>query len=316
MVMIIKTRSRFKQAFGLLSDKLKTAVSAISAETAEEICELRLRKGRYLTAVISGKEYFIERSGKLSRSCENAAEVTENDIAFTFKAAFRGSVHSFPRELSEGFITCDGGNRAGFCGTASLTNENGLIVVREISSVSIRIAHEIKGCAKKLYDMAFADGLCSLIIASPPCGGKTTILRDLCRMLGNEYKAVLVDERSEIAAVNKGVPQNDIGLFTDVFNGYPKAETVNIAVRTMSPDVVICDEIGSANELDALFHAADSGVRLICTCHSPSLDDLRKSPAAGELISRGVFDCAAILGTGSLCGKVIGFRRFDTVNAV
>ena len=310
--MLVKSRSGFSQALELLPERLADIMSSVPPETAVRVCEIRLRKGRFLSAVISGREYFVDRHGGLSRSAEGAAEVTDSDIAFAFKTAFRGSVHSFPRELSEGFITCEGGNRVGFCGTASLAGENGQLVVRDISSVNIRIAHEVKGCAEKLFDMAFGNGLVSLIISSPPCGGKTTVLRDLCRILGSTRKVSLIDERSEIAAVCKGTPRNDTGLFTDVFNSYPKAQAIMTAVRTMSPDIVICDEIGAEEDYAALSYAANSGAKLICTCHSPSFRDLMARPVAGRLIKSKIFDCAAILGTGDLCGKVVSFIDIKT----
>ena len=294
----------------MLPEKIRAAAERIAPSLSAEISELRLRRGRCFTAVISGKEYYITKYGELSRNAEDTVYVADTDIDSTFKTAFRGSVHAFPRELAEGFITC-GGNRVGFCGSAVLDKQYGITAAKDISSINIRIAHEVKGCAEELYDMAFCRGFASLIIASPPCGGKTTILRDLCRVLRNRYKVSLIDERGELAASEKGIPQNDIGEHTDVFCGYPKHTAIMTAVRVMSPDIIICDEIGAPNDLEALSFAANSGVRLICTCHSPSVADLKCRPVAGELIKAGAFSYAAILGTGEAIGKITGFCELD-----
>lgn len=292
--------SKFEQAAALLPEPMKAAALSIDRFRTERVCELRLRRGRWFTAVLPDKEYFITADGALSDSPENALTVSAADIEHTFRTAFRGSVYAFPKELSEGFITC-GGNRVGFCGSAVLT-DGALTVVKEISSVNIRIASEIPGCAAELYEKAFADGVRSLIIAAPPCGGKTTVLRDLCRMLGNSRRVSLIDERGELAAASAGIPQNDIGAHTDVFSGYPKHEGIMTAVRVMSPEVIVCDEIGAPQDLKALSFAANSGVELICTCHSPTLADLKRRPVAGELIERGIFRAAAILAAGKVTG--------------
>ena len=300
-----ETSSKFAQAVTLLPEPLKAAALSIDRFQAERVRELRLRRGRRFTASLPDREYFITADGALSDSPENALTVSSADIEYTFKTAFQGSVYAFPKELSEGFITC-GGNRVGFCGSAVLSDGK-LTVVKEISSVNIRIASEIVGCAEELYEKAFAGGLRSLIIAAPPCGGKTTVLRDLCRILGNTRRVSLIDERGELAAASGGIPQNDVGAYTDVFNGYPRHEGIMTAVRVMSPEVIVCDEIGAPEDLKALGFAANSGAALVCTCHSPTLADLKRRPAAGELIERGIFGTAAVLGTGAAAGKVIGF---------
>ncbi len=288
----------------LLPEGARQALSAVSENDRRHIDELRLRRGRAFSAVLFGREYFVTPDGRLMNSPSEGVRVGSADIEYTFMTAFRGSVHAFPRELSEGFITCPSGNRAGFCGRAVIGEDGGVQSVGEVSSVNIRISRQVIGCAEPLYNKVFAEGLCSLIVASPPCGGKTTVLRDLCRLLGERYRVSLIDERCEIAAASGGVPMNDVGARTDVFSGYPKSEAVMTAVRVMSPEVIVCDEIGSEADLRALSCAADSGVRLICSCHAPDIDALKKRPAAGELIARGVFDRAAFLGTGAVCGKL------------
>lgn len=302
--------SKLSCAYDLLSPALKNALMNVGQSEREKITELRLRRSRFFSAVLYGKEYFVTYDGRFMNSSENAVGVSGEDIAYTFGKAFQGSVHSFPREIAQGFITCDGGNRVGFCGTAVCDPKTySVTAVKNVLSVNIRIAREVKGCALPIFKKAFSEGASSLIIASPPCGGKTTVLRDLARILGESYRVSVIDERGELACVHDGVPQNDIGAHSDVFSGYAKADAVSTAVRVMSPEILICDEIGAKEDLRALEYAVNSGVKLVCTCHACDFDDLKRRPAAGRLIKGKCFDFAAFLGTGSMCGRLTAFYR-------
>ncbi|MGN0632665.1 MAG: stage III sporulation protein AA [Oscillospiraceae bacterium] len=300
--------SKLQYAEALLPPKLRSALGRTGRSEREQITELRLRNGRFFSAVLYGREYFITYDGRFMNTSDNAVSVCGEDICFTFTAAFKGSVHSFPRELAQGYITCEGGNRVGFCGTAVCdTKTYEVKSVKNISSINIRIAREVIGCSQQIFQRAFADGPASLIIASPPCGGKTTVLRDLCRSLSEFYRLSVIDERGEIASVYEGQQQNDVGLRCDIFDSYKKSDAVMTAVRVMSPQMIVCDEIGSKEELQELEYAVNSGVKLICTCHASSIGELKKRPVVSRLIKLKAFDYAAILGTGSLCGKLNAF---------
>lgn len=305
----MRERSKLSYAMALLPDRLKAAVLSAGQGEREKITELRLRRGRSLSAVLYGREYFLTYDGRFMNSTEGAVEVTAEDISQVFNRAFRGSVHSFPREMAQGYITCEGGNRVGFCGTAVSDRVGEVTSVKDISSINIRVAREVIGCAEPIFDRAFSDGLASLVIASPPCGGKTTVLRDLCRLLGERRRVSIIDERGELASVYDGEPQNDVGARSDIFNAYDKSAAVVTAVKVMSPDVLICDEIGAKGDLEALEYALNSGVRLVCTCHAADFYDLKKRPAVGRLMKQGYFDFAAMLGTGAMCGRLTAFYK-------
>ena len=294
----MRERSKLSYAMALLPDRLKAAVLSAGQSEREKITELRLRRGRSLSAVLYGREYFLTYDGRFMNSFEGAVEVTAEDISQVFTRAFRGSVHSFPREMAQGYITCEGGNRVGFCGTAVSDRVGEVTSVKDISSINIRIAREVIGCAEAIFDRAFSDGLASLVIASPPCGGKTTVLR-----------VSIIDERGELASVYEGESQNDVGARSDIFNAYDKSAAVVTAVKVMSPDVLVCDEIGAKGDLEALEYALNSGVRLVCTCHAAVFDDLKKRPAVGRLMKQGYFDFAAMLGTGAMCGRLTAFYK-------
>lgn len=302
--------SKMNYALELLSPRVRQALMRVGSGERDKISEIHMRKKRYLSAALYGKEYFITCDGRLMNSSEQAFPVSDEDMTYTISKAFKGSVHSFPREMSQGYITCEGGNRVGFCGTAVCDPQTLCVTnVKNISSINIRIAREVLGCASQIYRKAFGEGISSLIIASPPCGGKTTVLRDLCRMLSEQYRISIIDERSEFACVSEGAPQNDVGYRSDIFNSYEKSNAVMTSVRVMSPEILVCDEIGSKGDLEALEYAVNSGVRLVCSCHAASMDELRKRPAVSRLIKERVFDYAAFLGTGSLCGKLTAFNK-------
>lgn len=255
-----------------------SAVSKIGGALWDDIQEIRMRVNRPL-AVSSGKRIcYVTENGQLTYNSKSAVPVTEQDLRRTFEAVCQYSVHSFKREIVQGFITVKGGHRVGFCGTPVM--QNGTVEnIKNISSMNFRVAREVIGCGRELFDRVFSDGLCNLLTAGIPASGKTTLLRDLTRLLGERYRVSAIDERGEIAAVWNGVPQNDVGLNTDVFDGYGKAEGISAAVRVMSPQIIVCDEIGSAEDISALREAACSGVYIAASIHASGLEDLKRKCA-------------------------------------
>ena len=200
------------------------------------IAEIRLRTGRSACAVMT--------DGRLVKC---SAPFSRQDIGECFLELCGNSVHSFAREISEGYITLPGGHRVGFCGTA-VEQGGRLFTLKDISSLNIRFAREVRGCAEELCARAFSGGLCSLIVCGKPLSGKTTVLRDIARILGDTRRVAVVDTRGEIAGVYGGVPALDIGENTDVLNGYSRGEGIMCALRSLSPEVIICDEIGGDAE--------------------------------------------------------------------
>lgn len=255
--------------------------------------ELRLRAGKPPVAELGTGRYAFH--GHI---------LTREDIESVINALCNYSVYNYEREFREGFITLRGGHRAGFCGTASVRNgrvEN----VKSISSVNIRIAREHKGCGEGLAKAALAEDFRGMLIFGRPLSGKTTVLRDLARILGQSEKVALIDARSEIAAVYNGIPQNDVGVNTDVLDGYPKGEALETAVRVLSPSYIICDEI--TGEQDELVNCVNCGVKLIATAHCSSFDEAEKINFA----CAGAFGCAAMMGCGSRIGQVLELRKAD-----
>ncbi|MGN1113713.1 MAG: ATPase, T2SS/T4P/T4SS family [Oscillospiraceae bacterium] len=309
-------KTKLESIYPLLTPKILSAVRFIPEFERTQIQEIRMRIFKKLTVTMFGKEYFVSGDGRLTRNYSEGVDIIREDIDYAYQRAFRCSLHSFAREIAEGYITYDGGNRVGFCGTAILSRdaERRVENVKHISSVNIRIARECLGCGDEIYNKAFEKGAASLIIAGPPSSGKTTVLRDICRNLGQRERIALIDERNEIAAVSEGAAQNSVGMLTDIFSSYSKYDGIMTAVRVMSPQVLVCDEIGAKEDAKALEYAINSGVKLIVTAHAENFDDLRHRPVISKLMKDKVFNYGAILGTGPLCGKLTGFYKLKELD--
>lgn len=301
-----KQISKIDGVLGLLPDELSQIVRMIPELERYRIQEIRLRRDKFLSSTVFDKEYFIRADGKLVNTPEQAVKVSGDNIDTVMKRALQCSVHSYAKEISDGYMTVAGGCRIGFCGTAVLSRPVNYTVetVKNISSVNIRIAREVLGCADEIMRSVFASDLKSLLIIGVPSSGKTTVLRDLCRSLGKKYRLSVIDERNEIAAVSDGRAYNDVGILTDIFTSYDKFDAIMTSVRVMSPNALVCDEIGSKEDMRALEYAVNSGVKLIATTHAPDYDSAKRRSGVSKLIKDKVFDYACVLGTGSLCGKV------------
>lgn len=302
---------KLRYALDILPQELSEPIRKMPQLERERIQEIRLRADKFLTVTLFGNEYYLSPEGKTQKEPLVSVTVSSENIDTVIKRAFRFSMHSFSRELSRGYITIDGGCRVGFCGTAVLDKDKDYATesVKNISSVNIRVARELLGCSTEIFNRIFSEKPASLLLIGPPSSGKTTVLRDLCRKLGDKYSVCIIDERNEIAATQSGKTCNDIGRLSDVFNSYNKFDGIMTAVRVMSPKIIAVDEIGSKEDQTALQYACNSGVKLIATTHATDYDDAKRKSVISKLIKDKVFDYACVLGTGSLCGKIIRVVR-------
>ena len=279
----------FEAAQSLLPEGIRHRLSGIKADRST-IEELRLRTGFPPTALICGRE--IGLGGK---------PVVLADIAHVLEKASRCSIHSVQQELQQGFITADMGIRIGLCGTLSGGQ------LRDFSSVAIRIPHEIRGIGEGAIN-ALRPFDESVVIVSPPGGGKTTFLRELVRTASQSGRRVCVcDERREIASAHQGNMGFDLGPHTDVLSGAGKAEGIMMLLRAMNPEIIALDEISCGADMAAMVQAAGCGAVIFATVHGRSLEQLRKRAGFEELLSLGVFQKAVIIGTG-------GERRYEVVD--
>ena len=240
------------------------------------ICEIRLTVNRPIL-VSDGLHTAIFTPGNGRRLV-----ITKDILEGIMTRLTGGSIYSVSDHLAEGYITLTGGHRVGVMGTA-VVRGNGISHIRQISAINFRISREVRGCCLPIVNELETCGrIANILIASPPGCGKTTYLRDLCRIISNGElscgirRVGIADERGEIAAVKDGIPGYDVGVGSFVCDGYPKALAMMAMLRSMSPDVIATDEIGTREDFDALAKALCCGVSVIATAHAGDLCDLKR----------------------------------------
>ncbi|MBQ9383224.1 MAG: hypothetical protein IJT87_03215 [Ruminiclostridium sp.] len=287
-------RVRFYDAAGMLPP-FEEALRCVPARIAEGACEIRLRTGRPVVVETPAERHICRET-----------LVGAEDIRKCMKLFCDYSLYSRERELSDGRITLRGGHRAGFTGTAVIRGDT--LTLRDVSSVNLRIASERRGIAEKLLSLtAFEHDLKGLMLLGAPLSAKTTMLRDYARLVSGFAKTTIIDENGEIAAMYNGCPQNDIGLNCDVLDMFPKEEGIMRAVRLLSPEFLVCDEVGG--EYRKLADCAGKGVKLILSAHCGDIREAACNAAVRTLVSSGAVNYLALLGSGSEIGKVKGLWR-------
>ena len=200
----MRAADSFDSAVDFLDDRLRTALLGVDSRVKESAYEIRLRAARPVVIVTRGGSLFVYESGRTgSVYSPGALAATPAELQASFSRMCGYSVHSNSAAAASGFISLAHGHRAGVCGTAVMAENGTVKAFRDISSVNLRIAHEVRGAADEIYTRLFNNGAVSAIIAGPPLSGKTTLLRDLARRLsgpsgGNFFRVAVVDERGEI----------------------------------------------------------------------------------------------------------------------
>ena len=233
--------------------------------------------------------------------------VSTEDVLETLQNICENSIYSYQNQICSGFVTIRGGHRVGIVGNVIM--QNGKITnINYISSLNFRIARQIRGCSSKIlkYILDIENNtVYNSLIVSAPGGGKTTILRDTIRRISSgiediNFKGItvgVVDERGEIAAMYKGIAQNDIGLRTDVLCNVSKPIGMKMLIRSMAPKVIVADEIGSVEDTQAIGEIVCSGVKGIFTAHGATIEDLLLNKGLNELLNSHVIERIIILGS-------------------
>lgn len=256
------------------------------ALTNLDCLEVRVRAGKPVQVLLPSKELILPLIA------------SPLDIQHLVSAFSGSSLYAFEDEMRQGFITLPGGHRVGFAGKALLDPKGHIRGLKNISSICLRVAKSVTGCAERVWRQLMDDEgyPYHTLIISPPQAGKTTLLRDIARIISEKGRRVcIIDERSEIAGCYNGQPQLDVGVRTDVLDGCPKAEGMLMALRALSPEVLVTDEIGRAEDASAIEEALHSGVRVIASAHGSSYEEVAARPNLLSLLHKGMFQRVVIL---------------------
>lgn len=251
--------------------------------------EIRFRAQRPVMLYFSGGTAYLAKTGGATQNRENALYADQSEIAKQVQAFCRSSAYAYQEEIREGFLTIRGGHRVGISGKA--VTENGRVTaISAFSGLNIRIAREYKGSADPCMAHIFeGKRILSSVILSPPGTGKTTVLRDAARRLSGQFKVAIVDERSELAASYGGVPRFDVGDQTDVLDAFPKPEGITCALRSLSPDVIVTDEIGTEADRKAVCNILKGGCKILTSMHGYSIEEaLEKKKHIMELFETAI----------------------------
>lgn len=257
-----------------LREKMRTYINDKSMGVVEEI---RMRAGQPVIIKFNKCEFVTDYL------------VKQKDLRDTLELAANHSVYAFAEEIKGGYITVEGGHRIGICGKVVYEDDT-ITTIKYISSLNIRVAHQILGCADMVINDICCGSVNSTLVISPPGLGKTTLIRDMIRQISNKgYTVGVVDERSEIASSYQGMAQNDIGIRTDILDACPKAKGMLMMLRSMSPDVLVVDEIGGVEDVEALGHVINCGCSVIASVHGESVEGIMKKIALNELFIHNYF---------------------------
>lgn len=291
--------ARYEQAVALLPLRWQRPARQLP-DWQKVLCEeLRLRVGYAMTALLPEGELTVPQEGP-------HVPVIQHDLEQLCDSVTGYSRYAASETLRSGYLTAAGGFRIGLCGTTVL-HEGRVTNLRDLSSAAIRIGRQHPGIGQALLEQLTTSGVFeSTLILSPPGLGKTTLLRELIRLLSDgtaelpAHRVAVADERGEIAVMHRGEPQMSVGCHTDVLDGCPKAAAIPILLRAANPQIIAVDEITAQEDLQAMLWAANCGVRLLATIHAGSVEELRAKPLFAQLLETDVFrQCVCITKTGS-----------------
>lgn len=291
------------EVFPYLPGRIKSAAKKLDRRILAELEEIRLRAGKPVMLTLCGQDGFLDENGQVLRAPSGTLTAGAEELTEMVYKTCENSWYAFQEDINKGFITVRGGHRIGLVGTPVIENDR-VINVKDISSLNVRVAREITGCgapcAKHL--IKGSRDIYNALIISPPGAGKTTMLRDIIRIISDGFppdftglKVGTVDERGELAACYRGIPQNDLGLRTDVIHGIPKREGMEMLLRGMSPNVIALDELGNPGDVSTVLQVMNGGIRMIATAHGYDVKQLKNRLGFRELFQAHAFERFVVL---------------------
>lgn len=289
-----------KEIFAVLPEKINSYLKDKS--NLNKLQEVRVKVGKPLSIVLDNNETIFNYV------------ITRDDVKAMIQKISNYSLYAFEEDIRQGYITIQGGHRVGLAGQCVIEG-NSIKTIRNITSLNIRVCREVIGCSNSLMNhLVESNRVNNTLIISPPKCGKTTLLRDITRNISNGVsqiglrgkRTVVIDERSEIAACYNGIPQMNVGIRTDVYDNCIKSDGMMMAVRGLSPEVIICDEIGTYKDMEGLIMAYNSGVSIIATLHGRNIEELYRRPVFREIVENNIIDKVVILSAKKGVGTIEG----------
>lgn len=284
---------RFNEAISAFPESIKTKLLKIPTSVKSDTYEIRVRKNKPLVLFGAFGSAFVDCNSIVSHlDYRNGIVISELELHHIISEVCGYSIYSHQSEILNGFVTYGKGFRVGFCATA-VADSDKIIAVNSITSLNIRISRDIDGCVKEILSMLFRNiSPKGILIAGAPCTGKTTVLKSMAKILSSEHsydykKCVVIDERFEMSTVS--------GINCDILSGYGKESGITHAIRTLSPEIIICDEISTETEAEKIMQGFDTGVAFIASVHASDKNELLRRKVSYKLISSGCFDYTVIL---------------------
>ena len=297
-----------------MPNELANVLNSIDRQYLNVISEIRIRRDKPIIIIIRNSSYFVNSKGVLLDYCTVDSFVISS-IAFDnlFIRLCDYSIHSNIQNLKRGFLTLNNGSRVGIASTA-VVSDNGNTFVKNVVALNIRVPQEIKGCSKGLLNTIYKQEIPSIIVAGRPNSGKTTLLRDIAYQLSSGYKnqyhkIAIIDERNEFAAKHENNLSMDLGVNTDVLTYFSKSIGIEIATRALSPELIICDEVATNDELSSIMYAFSSGVSFALSVHISDKDDLITKPIIKRLLNTKQIKYIVLLDNYTYIPKIIDAKE-------
>lgn len=314
-----------KEILTYTPQRIKNVISKACSQKLKNIEEIRFRAEKPLLIQNSEGDWFIDGNNRLSSNPLGAVTVSQSEILKTLELMSDNSIYAYQDEIKNGFITLRGGHRVGIVGRV-IQEGNSIKNIKDISGLNIRVSREVPGCSFNLakYILKGKSDVYNTLLVSPPQCGKTTMLRDISRILSDGLyeagfkgiKVGIIDERSEIAASYKGVAQNEVGIRTDVLDGCPKTAGMVMMLRSMSPQVIVTDEIGNEGDKEAVMKVVNAGVKIIASAHGYNISELKTRKEVLSLMEEKVFDRYIVLSSRSGPGTLEEVIDGRTLNVI